>query len=118
MVDVDGVVVNNSAEFFEPTWGTTGPIERNVEYINKLYEGGRVQIILVTSRKSYTRKVTEKQLKRVGLRYHKIVFGMLHAKRILINDYSNSNPYRSCDAINIKRDSSELPELLSSLLGD
>lgn len=116
-VDVDGVVVNNSAEFFEPTWGDTGPIERNVECLNQLYETGKIKIVLVTSRNNYAKKVTLNQLKKIGLKYHDIIFGMLHAKRIIINDYSNSNPYRSCDAVNIKRDADELPELLSSLLG-
>ena len=34
--------------------------------------------------------------------------GLNHSKRIIINDYANSNPYPSCDSINIKRNSDSL----------
>jgi hypothetical protein len=43
--------------------------------------------------------------------------GLFHSKRIIINDYSKSNPFKSCDSINLKRDSSELKDILRESLG-
>jgi hypothetical protein len=43
--------------------------------------------------------------------------GMQHGKRIIVNDYSKSNPYKSCDAINLRRDSQELEDILRDSLG-
>lgn len=40
-----------------------------------------------------------------------------HTRRIIINDYSKSNPYKSCDAINLKRNSDDLKEILRESLG-
>lgn len=107
-VDLDGTLVENSAEYFEPKWGETDGIKENVECINKLYDSGKVHIILITCRKEYAKDTTEKQLSRLGLRYHRILYDLMHAKRILINDYSTTNPYPSCASINLKRNSNEL----------
>lgn len=116
-VDLDGTLVKNSGQFFEPHWGTTKGISDNVTSINKLHEGGKVQIILTTARKEEYRDATIKQLRKEGIKYHQIIFGLYHGKRIVINDYAKTNPYKSCDAINIKRDSSDLKEMLEESLG-
>jgi hypothetical protein len=42
---------------------------------------------------------------------------LLHSKRIIINDYAVSNPFKSCDSINLKRDSKDLHEILKDTLG-
>lgn len=110
-IDIDGVIVLNSGEFFKPYWGTSKGIMENVELIKKLYEEGN-QIVLTTSRKEKYRKVTEKQLKKLGIEYHSIVMGLYHSQRILINDFTNSNPYPSAVAVNIPRDSNNLNAVL------
>ncbi len=115
-IDVDGTLVENSAEYFPPFWGETGAIKRNVEIVNKLYESGYGEIILITSRSEESRERTLQQIEHIGLKFHRILFGLLHAKRIVINDYSDSNPYRSCDAINLRRNSEELTEMLNALV--
>lgn len=115
-IDLDGVLVQNAAEYFQPFWGETNAISQNVETINRLYAAGYAEIILTTSRPYEFEQTTYEQLARVGLKYHRILFGLLHAKRIIINDYSSSNPYRSCDAVNIQRDSSQLTEMLQGLI--
>jgi len=115
-IDLDGVLVENSAEYFSPRWGETEGIRKNVETINALYDSGYGEIILTTTRGQEYESVTVEQLKRIGLKYHRILFGLLHAKRIIINDYSKTNPYRSCDAINLPRNSTQLTEMLSSLI--
>ncbi len=115
-IDLDGVLVENSAEYFQPFWGETGAIAPNVDAINRLYEAGYAEIVLTTSRSHEAEQITREQLARLGVKYNQILFGLLHARRILVNDYSPSNPYRSCDAINIQRNSSQLAEMLQGLI--
>jgi len=115
-VDLDGTLVHNSGEHFAPVWGTTEGIKENIQVINRLYDSGKVQIIVTTSRKEEARDLTLKQLEREGLRYHQIIFGLHHGKRIVVNDYAKSNPFKSCDSINIARNSTDLTEMLESML--
>jgi hypothetical protein len=110
-VDIDGVIVKNSAEYFKPYWGTTPGIVENVAVIKELYDKGN-QIILTTTRKESYRKITERQLKKIGINYHKLIMDLYHSGRVLINDFSNSNTYPSAIAINIPRDSNELAKFL------
>ena len=112
-VDIDGVLVENSSEFFTPRWGETDPIQENIDKLNEAYNSGKVKIILTTARGSEFSSDTEDQLSRLNVNYHQIIYDLYHAKRIIINDYAKSNPYKSCDAINIRRNSSELSEMLS-----
>jgi cupin superfamily acireductone dioxygenase involved in methionine salvage len=114
-VDLDGTLIRDSGEYFEPVWGKTDGIKENIQAINRLYDGGKVQIIVTTSRKEEARQLTIQQLEREGLRYHQIVFGLNHGKRIVVNDYSRSNPFKSCDSVNIAHDSAELDEMLEAL---
>jgi len=111
-IDIDGVLVENSGQYFSPKWGETNVIAENAKTLNELFKSGKVQIILTTARKSSFKKQTEKQLEKAGIKYHQIIYDLLHCKRILVNDYSKTNPYKSCDAINLKRDSAELGEML------
>jgi hypothetical protein len=116
-VDLDGTLVNNSAQYALPYWGDTDGIQANVDAINHLYDSGKVQIIITTSRKESARELTLRQLERVGIKFHKIIFELSHGKRIIINDYAPSNPFKSCDAINIKRNSPDLKEMLEESIG-
>ena len=111
-LDIDGVIVENSGEHFFPTWGTTEGIIRNIEHINNLKNEGYTEIILTTCRKESYKEITIKQLDKIGLKYDRIIFGLKHNKRIIINDYSDSNPYPTCSAINIKRNTEDLTNLL------
>lgn len=115
-VDLDGVLVENSAEYFSPFWGETTAIPDNVAILNQLFDSGQGEIILTTTRGIEYEAITKQQLEKIGLKYHRILFGLLHSKRIIINDYSNTNPYRSCDAVNISRNSSDLAEKLRNLI--
>jgi len=114
-VDIDGVMVINAGEYGTPKWGDTAGIPENVRYINSLVDTGTTQVVLVTARPEQYRKVTEDQLRREGVKYHMLVMGLLHAKRILINDYSLTNPYMSCAAINVKRNTGVEDQLMGVL---
>jgi len=116
-VDLDGTLVKNSAQYSIPHWGDTAGIAPNIAAVNHLYDSGKVQIIITTSRKETSREVTVRQLERVGVKYHKLIFELSHGRRIIINDYAPSNPYKSCDAINIRRNSPDLKEMLEDAIG-
>jgi len=45
-----------------------------------------------------------------GIPYDHLIMGLPHCQRILINDFAKSNPYPSCSAINITRNSNQLRE--------
>lgn len=116
-VDLDGTLVINSGQYTKPGWGDTAGIDKNIETINALHSTGKVEVIITTSRKESFREVTVKQLERLGVKYDQIIFGLVHGKRIVINDYAKTNPYKSCDAINLKRNSDDLAEMLEDSLG-
>ncbi len=116
-IDMDGVIAQHSASHFPPYYGETGPINENLEILKHLRTTGKFQIIITTARHEKFRDITIKQLKEFGLDYDHLIMGLQHGKRIIINDYSKSNPYKSCDSINLKRNSSELKEILRESLG-
>lgn len=111
-VDLDGTLVYNSSEYFEPGLGNTQGLTNNIAKLNALYDDGKTRIILTTSRKASPEGITERQLKRLGIKYHQIIFGLPHCQRVVINDYSNTNPYPSALAICLKRDEDNLGDLL------
>lgn len=114
-IDLDGVMFYNAGRYLTPQWGETSEIAENVEVIKRLYRSGRKQIILTSSRPESLRDLTVAQLSRAGIPYHHLLLGLQHAKRVIVNDYSYSNPYPSCSAINVSRDSRDLGQLLSAL---
>ncbi|KAL9074431.1 MAG: hypothetical protein Q9161_002219 [Pseudevernia consocians] len=111
-VDIDGTLMKNSGQYFVPTWGTTAPLTKNVDHLNQLHATGRVRVILVTSRLEKFRDATVQQLEQYGVKYDQILFGMLHASRVVINDYAPTNPYPSAECVNIPRNAEDLPHML------
>lgn len=109
-LDIDGVLVKNSSEFFHPKWGETDSLKENVEFINSLFNEGKTEIILTTSRTENYKLATENQLSTLGVKYHRIIFGLLHAKRIVVNDYDVTNPNPSCKAVCLSRNSNTLKD--------
>jgi hypothetical protein len=116
-VDIDGTLVINSSSHFPPYIGNTDGIDMNIEIIRTLHQSGKFQIILTTSRPERYRTTTIKQLKKLNVPFNHLLMGLFHSKRIIINDYSKSNPFKSCDAINLKRNTPELKEILRDSLG-
>jgi hypothetical protein len=111
-VDIDGTIVKNSSSYLTPYIGETTELTDNINYLKELVNSGRVEIILTTSRPEEYRDITKKQLFELGLEYKELIMGLQHSKRIIINDFSNTNPYKSCEAINIPRDSDNLKQYL------
>jgi hypothetical protein len=111
-VDIDGVLVENSSEYFEPKLGVSLGLTKNIETINRLFDSGKAHIILITSRRSIYNEITEAQLQELGAKYHRIIYDLPHAQRILVNDFAISNPFPSAVAINLERDRDILNKLL------
>jgi hypothetical protein len=111
-VDIDGTLVTNSSMHFPPYIGSGTPIHNNIDYLNSLHRSGKVKIILTTSRPEKMRDVTIREMKKNGILYDQLVMDLPHCKRILINDFANSNPYPSCESINIPRNADNLKDFL------
>jgi hypothetical protein len=105
-LDIDGVLLKNTGKYGSKNWyNTIEPIDENVSVIKKLSDDGH-EIIFVTSRDADALPSVEKFLKTKGIKYKTIVPECFHSKRIIVNDFANTNPFPSCIAINIPRNGS------------
>jgi len=111
-VDIDGTLVTNSSVHFPPYVGNGESLQNNIDHLNSLRKSGKVKIVLTTSRPNYMRELTIKELDEKGVMYDELITGLPHCKRVIINDFAKSNPYPSCEAINIPRNSDNLEEFL------
>lgn len=111
-VDIDGTLVTNASSHFPPYLGGGKPLSENIKTLNTLYDQKKVKVILTTSRSEKYREVTVQELERHQVRYDQLIMGLPHCKRVLINDFANSNPYPSCEAINLPRNADNLKEYL------
>ncbi len=111
-IDLDGVLVENGSEYFQPQWGNSEGIFKNIETINQLFDKDKCRIIITTARKSIYSQQTTDQLKKLNIKYHQIIFDLPHCKRFLINDYASSNVYPSAVAICLKRNDDSLKDLI------
>lgn len=116
-IDIDGTLVKNSSAHFPPYIGNTEALTENINTLKKLYKTGKFQIILTTARSEKYREITIDQMKREEIPFDKLIMGLYHSKRIIINDYSKSNSFKSCDSVNVRRDSEDLSEMLKESLG-
>lgn len=111
-VDVDGVLVENRGEYFGKLWTEEDrPLSGNVKVLLQLQQRG-AQLVFVTARPERLRAKVVELIEKLGLRPHSIVMDCRHAKRILVNDFANTNPFPSAIAINLPRDSDSLDQYL------
>lgn len=107
--DIDGVLLVNTGKYGRKNWfNTLEPIWENVEAIKRLCDDGH-ELVFVTSRTDDALIRVKEFLKDQNIHYKTIVSSCLHSKRIIINDFSNTNPFPTCVAINIPRNSTILP---------
>jgi len=109
-VDIDGTLITNSSHHFPPYVGSGEPIENNIDFIAELHEQGKTKIVLTTSRPDKFRQLTIMELQTKGIPFDELVMGLPHCQRVIINDFARSNPYPSCKAINIPRNTDDLME--------
>lgn len=112
-VDLDGTLVTNTSHQFPPYIGEGKPLQNNIDYLNKLHSTKRVKIIITTSRPQEYYQETVNELENKQICFDDIIMGLPHAQRILINDFARSNPYPSCSALNIPRNSDNMEDYFS-----
>lgn len=112
-IELDGVLFLNSSRHFKPKWGETEALRRNVSAINKLYDQGRTEIILISSRKEEFREITVNQLKKNSIKYHRLLMDLpTNCKRIIIDCFSDEKSFPSAMAHNLKMNEDSLDEFL------
>jgi hypothetical protein len=111
-LDLDGVMITNSSHLVPPFIGTGEPLTENIKTIQNLYQTGKVYIVITTSRPEDYKEATIKELQKYKIPYDQIVMGLPHCQRITINDFSNSNSFPTCSAINVPRNSNSLMDYI------
>jgi hypothetical protein len=109
--DVDGVLLENGSKFGPVGWRTP-PLLENLKSLKKLKDLGQLYLIITTSRPKSERGYLEKIFHEQGLYPDDYVMGLPHTARVLVNDYSSTNPYPTSIAINLQRNSDELSNLI------
>ena len=113
--DLDGCLVLNGSKFGKKGY-RTDPIVENLKTISKIVNTGFAELIITTSRPDNQKKYIISLLKKFNIKSKYILTNLLHAKRALINDFSESNPFPSSISINLERDTKKLSTILFNLL--
>ena len=101
--DIDGTVFENTGKYGLHTWySELTPIKSNLDVIKGLSDSGN-EIIFMTSRDYIATQEVHKFLRDYGIKYKAIIDGCMHAKRIIVNDFADTNPYPSCEAVSFPR---------------
>ncbi len=114
--DIDGVLLKNGGRFSPQGWRTPG-LEANLKALADLQRRHPVHLVITSSRPDSERAYVEPLLADYGVRADHWLMGLPHARRVLVNDFSASNPYPSAMALNLERDAQTLGALLESLPG-
>ena len=114
--DLDGCLFYNSSKFNKTPWKNE-VIKKNIDSLKKILNQKEkfVDLIVTTSRPISEKKNIIKTLRKYKIVYKDIITDLEHSSRILINDFTKSNPYPSAIAINMERDSQELDTIFQTL---
>jgi hypothetical protein len=114
--DVDGVLFYNGSKFGSNGWRTE-PIAENLIKLANIQKKGKLYLIITSSRPLNEIDYIKSRLSEHGIVADNFLMGLPHTKRLLINDYSLTNPYPSAICVNLQRDSKDLSQVLDQLLG-
>jgi hypothetical protein len=106
LIDIDGVMLENTGRYGRRNWfNSTVGIRENIEAVKRLSDNGG-EIIFITARPKDALQSFERLMDAEGIRFKVIIHSCLHSRRTVVNDFSNSNPYPTCVAINLPRNGS------------
>jgi hypothetical protein len=110
--DIDGTIIINQGRVGDNSY-TEKPIalEKNLKRLLDLQSKG-AQFVFTTSRENEYKSLTRKMLYDLGFKSFDLITGLQNSRRILINDYNESNPFPRAESINIKRNSDNLSDFL------
>ena len=104
--DIDGTILVN--RHHSESWQ---PLVDNVRIL--LEEQARdCKLVFTTARPAKLEAKTKKMLDELGFKNYVLVMATNHSRRVLINDFSHSNPYPSAVAINLPRNADNLRDYL------
>lgn len=109
--DIDGTIIKAQSRLQLEAKEECEPLENNIKRLLQLQDQG-AQFIFTSARENQYTSLTREMLYELGFRSFNLICGLQNSKRILINDYNNSNPFPRAEAINIKRDSDNLIDFL------
>lgn len=112
--DFDGCLVRNGSSIFKGGQ-TLIPLEKNLTSLKNLQLTNDIELIITTSRPKNEIKKIINILNKYKIKFQKIITGLKHSKRILVNDFATTNPFPSSVAINTERNSEELSGILDNL---
>lgn len=102
-IDLDGVIFQNRGKYGSENWGNSMiPLEQNLDIVKKMFEQGG-QIVITTSRSEQYREKILHFFEDRNIKIHALVMDCHHSRRVIINDFAPTNPYPSCEAVNIPR---------------
>lgn len=107
-VDIDGVVFKNKGKFGVNNWYSKNVLlKKNVKKLLTLNNNG-AEIIFCSARSEDQKLRLNRELKKIGFKNFKIILGINHSQRVIINDFTDQNPNPTAVAINIQRDNDDL----------
>lgn len=110
--DIDGTILYNESEYFKPYYREQPKSRsKNVEYLKEKQSKGAC-LIFTTARKEKYRSVTEEALKNLGFENFRLIMGIPHGPRVLINDYHVTNPYPTAIAVNLERNKGNIEDFI------
>lgn len=109
--DLDGTLISNTSHLIPPFIGEGSPLVNNIKSLRKIKSNGGF-VIITTSRPEEYRDITEKEINLHGIPCDILIMGLPHSQRLIINDFSKSNPHPSCSSINIQRNSDNIDQYL------
>jgi hypothetical protein len=102
-VDIDGTIVMYR-EFEHLLETPAEPIQEVIDSINEEYQKGS-HIVITSARPVEYLHFTEKEMKKIGLKYHQIILGIGRGTRFIINDIDPDAPtVKRAVGINLIRD--------------
>ena len=75
-------------------------------------------MILTSSRPQENEQYVEEILAKHNVRVDRFLFGLPHTRRLLVNDFSATNPYPSAVSFNLERDSDALDKYFENFTID
>jgi len=110
--DIDGTIIKAQRRVGINSYDDEPEVmTKNVERLLEYEQNGSL-IIFTTAREKDQEWVTRAMLARLGFKSNQLIIGLPNARRILINDFDNSNPHPRAEAINIYRNTDTLDHYL------
>jgi hypothetical protein len=114
-IDLDGTLILNANPIDKiNNWKSFNPIYENINALLNLQRFGNSEFVFTTARHEMHYEHLISQLNKLGFTDFKLICGLQHSPRVLINDFAETNPYPTAISINIPRNSEFLGRYLNS----